>query len=126
MIGTGPDIPKSASSCLVLADTSGAWAKVQGNGTPLQYGGITKECYSVNSNNGELTQIPYFWIADTTEQPSVGVSTFADNQDAGEAIQSLVEKLPSTRKSTGTVGLFPCFTRGVNQCECVLGTSTSF
>lgn len=104
------DFPTDASSLMVVADQSKEWPKVESN-APLQYGGITKECWRV-TETGNLESVPYFWVADVSKEP-IGVSTFTD--DATEAFSSLLKEMPSGRKASGSVGLFPCFTRGVNQ-----------
>lgn len=72
--GHDANLPSNAVSTMIIADQSGAWARIQSK-APLQFGGITKECYFID--NGRLLQMPYFWIAATTT--SVGVSTFTDN-----------------------------------------------
>jgi hypothetical protein len=108
--GHTDDFPADANSVLIVADQSKEWSKVESK-APLQYGGITKECWRV-TDSGDLESVPYFWIADTSREP-IGVSTFTE--DATEAISSLLKEMPSERKSSGSVGLFPCFTRGVNQ-----------
>lgn len=108
--GHTDDFPTDASSLLIVADQSKEWAKVEAK-APLQYGGITKECWRVTDSGG-LESVPYFWIADTSKEP-IGVSTFTD--DAAEAVSSLLKKMPPGRQSSRSVGLFPCFTRGVNQ-----------
>lgn len=108
--GHDANFPKEASGLLVVADQSKEWSKVESQ-APLQYGGITKECWRV-TESGDLEPIPYFWIADTSNEP-IGVSTFTG--DAAGAISSLLGGMPPGRKPIGSVGLFPCFTRGVNQ-----------
>jgi len=108
--GHTDDFPSDASSVLVVADQSKEWAKVESK-APLQYGGITKECWRV-TESGDLESVPYFWIADISKEP-IGVSTFTE--DATEAMSGLVKEMPAGRKSSGSIGLFPCFTRGINQ-----------
>lgn len=103
--------PAESTSCMVIADQSKAWQQVQSQ-APLHYGGITKACWRVNEK-GTLESVPYFWIAD--KESSVGVSIFAGDADAGEVTKSLLQMIPSGREATGSIGLFPCFTRGVNQ-----------
>ena len=63
------------------------------------------------TSSGDLESVPYFWVADTSKEP-IGVATFTE--DATEAVSSLLKEMPPGRKASGSVGLFPCFTRGVN------------
>lgn len=44
------------------------------------------------------------------------VATLSFTGEAAEAGQALMSELPSGLKPSGAVGLFPCFTRGVNTC----------
>lgn len=106
----GDCYPPNASSLMVIADQSGAW-KTDGGSAPLHYGGITKTTWRLEDDGG-LTQVPYFWVADE-EAASTGVSTFTG--EAGAATSALLAKLPPGRAASGAVGLFPCFSRGVNQ-----------
>jgi hypothetical protein len=53
-------------------------------------------------------------VADVSGEP-VGFSTFQED-NAASATTSLLSKLPSHHKVAGYVGLFPCFTKWVNQC----------
>jgi len=108
--GSTADFPDKASACMVIADQSGAWEKIQ-HQAPLHYGGITKECWKV-APGGKLEAVPYFWVADVSSEP-IGVSTFTG--DASEAVTKLLEKMPEGREPSGAVGLFPCFTRGINE-----------
>ena len=110
VLGSAKEFPPNASSLMVIADQSGSWAKDRAD-APLHYGGITKKAWKVDTSSGELKEVPYFWVADTSGEP-IGVSTFQD--EAGSATSSLLEKLPSGHKASGSIGLFPCFTRGVN------------
>ena len=98
-----------ANSVMVIADQSGEWAKVQSK-APLQYGGITKTCWKVVAD-GNLASVPFFWIADTSLTPT-GVATFTD--DAANVVKGLLQKKPAGFKEQNSVGIFPCFTRGVN------------
>jgi hypothetical protein len=110
--------PDSTQSTLLIADQSGTYSKdMQSKALPhcLYYGGITKECFRIDKN-GQKHSVPYFWIADGDDGP-IGVTTFADESEsaATSAARSLLHKLPSTTLTvSGHVGLFPCFTRGVN------------
>jgi len=108
--GHTADFPTDASSLLVLADTSKAFAKVAAS-APLHYGGITKEAFVLTSD-GAKEQVPFFWVASQAGSSPVGVSTFTG--EAGSAAQSLLDMAPSGY-APDAVGLFPCFTRGVNQ-----------
>ena len=101
--------PENARSCMIVADQSKTWAKVQSKST-VQYGGITKECWKVTEDGG-LAKVPYFWVADTSSTPT-GISTFTE-EDAKSPVQSLLKDIPAGLKPS-SVGLFPCFTRGVN------------
>ena len=107
--GTTPDFPPNASSLMVIADQSGNWERDKAK-APLHYGGITKALWKLDGKS--LVTIPYFWIADTSGHP-IGVSTFQG--DASAATHSILSKIPSEYKASGSVGLFPCFTRGINQ-----------
>ena len=55
--------------------------------------------------------MPFFWVAFPSGSSPVGVSTFTE--DAAASAASLVGKTPAGW-APSTVGLFPCFTRGVN------------
>ncbi|CAB9531555.1 expressed unknown protein [Seminavis robusta] len=111
--GHTDDFPKDVASLMVVADQSKSWAAVQAK-APLHYGGITKQCWKVNTEGNEisLVEVPYFWVADN-QGAMTGVATFKG--DAAEATKSLLQELPKGYKTTGDVGLFPCFTRGVNE-----------
>lgn len=108
--GHNHEFPKDASTMMVIADGSKAFAKVAAT-APLHYGGITKESWLVKSD-GALESVPYFWVANTSKDP-VGVAAFTEN--AGDATKSLVDKIPSSVQRSPQVGLFPCYTRGVNE-----------
>jgi hypothetical protein len=55
-----------------------------------------------------------FWVGESAASGSrTGVKTFTE--EAEEATKALLENIPEGFKATGHVGLFPCFTRGVNQ-----------
>lgn len=103
------------ASLMVIADQSSSWDKVQSQ-APIHFGGITKQCWKVHmgegSDNISLEPVPYFWVAETSGAMT-GIKTFTG--EAAEATQSLLESLPTGWKLTGDIGLFPCFTRGVNQ-----------
>ena len=101
--------PEDVSSLMVVADTSKAFAKVAGD-APLHYGGITKEAF-VLTEGGALEKVPYFWVASPAGDEPIGVSTFTD--DAAGATSALLGRLPAGWRPNA-VGLFPCFTRGVN------------
>lgn len=109
VLGSTTDFPPNASTLMVIADQSGTWAKDKEK-APLHYGGITKQTWKVG-DDGNLVEVPYFWVADTSDEP-VGVSTFTEK--AGPAVSSLLSKLPQSHEATESVGIFPCFTRGVN------------
>mmetsp|Transcript_7408 Transcript_7408/g.9171 ORF Transcript_7408/g.9171 Transcript_7408/m.9171 type:complete len:291 (+) Transcript_7408:42-914(+) len=111
--GTTADFPAGVENLLVVADTSGSFGKVADD-APLHYGGITKECFVALSPGGDDVvvprRVPYFWVGSRTP---VGISAFGD--DAGVAAESLLGKIPDKVRASGDVGLFPCFSRGVNQ-----------
>ena len=111
--GHSSEFPSDASSLMVVADTSKAFAKDLASsawdGAPLHYGGIAKEAYVLK--DGALSQVPYFWIASPSKAEPIGVSTFTE--DAGKSAAALIDKTPSGW-APSTIGLFPCFTRGVN------------
>ena len=111
--GDSADFPCGLSSLMVIADQSESWAAVQAK-APLHFGGITKQCWrvKVKGNEVSLDKVSYFWVADNTGEMT-GVSTFKG--EAAEATKTLLQELPKGYKATGDVGLFPCFTRGVNQ-----------
>lgn len=110
--GHTPTFPTDASTLMVVADTSKAFAALAPN-APLHYGGITKQCWVLSADRKHLEQIPYFWIATKAGIELVGVATFTG--EAAPATESLLAKIPSGWKPSGAVGLFPCFTRGENQ-----------
>ena len=101
----------NASTLMVIADQSGAWAQDR-ESAPLHYGGITKSTWRLDPATKRLAPVPYFWVGDISGEPT-GVSTFTD--DAQEATTTLLAKIPSGYVASGSIGLFPCFTRGVNQ-----------
>lgn len=104
------NIPENISSLMVVADDSKTFAKDYGNSnTPLHYGGITKKAWKISSD-GKLEPIPYFWIANGAS--FVGVTSFTG--DASTATKQLLSKKPFGCK-VDCIGLFPCFSRGVNQ-----------
>jgi hypothetical protein len=123
--GTDLDSPllSSSSTCMVVADGSGTWAsdaaRCFGDSPPLHYGGISKSCYALEDEG--WVRVPYFWVEDAGDDgaggsSTVGVSAFSEDQEAGPAVQSLLSSARGAgRAPTGDVGLFPCFTRGVNQ-----------
>jgi len=108
--GCTTEIPFRTSACMVIADESGGWDKIQYR-APLHYGGITKECWKV-APGGKLEAVPYFWVADVPYEP-IGVSTFTG--DASKAVTQLLRKMPEGRKPSGAIGLFPCISRGINE-----------
>lgn len=111
--GHTASFPDDCSSMMVIADTSGKWAKVSAS-APLHYGGITKQSWVIPGGSNDPTPIPYFWVSTKAKvSKPVGVSAFTG--DAAAATESLLAKIPSSLRATGDVGLFPCFTRGVNQ-----------
>merc|ERR1712066_603885 len=59
------------------------------------------------------TPVPYFWVASREGTSPIGVSAFRG--EASTAAAALLGQLPEGVAPAGTVGLFPCFTRGVNQ-----------
>ena len=107
--GHTAEFPSDASSLLVVADGSKSFARVADR-APLHYGGITKEAF-VRRDDGTLEPVPFFWVASPTKSEPTGVATFTE--DAGGAASSLLTKVPQGWKPA-SVGLFPCFTRGVN------------
>jgi len=105
-------IPGKTSSLMVIADTSKTFERDYSSSTiPLHYGGIAKEAWIVSSNSS-LERVPYFWIANQDESMPIGVSAFKG--DASSATKELLLKKPSGFK-TDCIGLFPCFSRGINQ-----------
>ena len=110
--GHDASFPKDASSLLVVADTSKAFGAVA-EGAPLHYGGISKEAYVRAPDGASLQRVPFFWVASPVESEPIGVSTFTE--DAGGAAASLMGQMPAGWRPSA-VGLFPCFTRGVNLC----------
>lgn len=102
--------PADAASMMVVADGSGAFAAAAAS-APLHYGGITKEAWVLS--NGALQPVPFFWVASVAGGAApVGVTTFTG--EAGEAALGLFEQAPGP---VSAVGLFPCFTRGVNKYD---------
>jgi len=100
--------PADAASMMVVADGSGAFAAAAAS-APLHYGGITKEAWVLS--DGALQPVPFFWVASVAGGAApVGVTTFTG--EAGEAALGLLEQAPGP---VSAVGLFPCFTRGVNK-----------
>lgn len=106
------EFPEGISSLMIIADQSKSWAKDQAQ-APLHFGGITKNCWKINLDNGvSLEDVPCFWVAETSGEPT-GVMTFRG--DAAESATELLNNLPKGWQKAGDYGLFPCFTRGVNQ-----------
>ena len=102
--------PADAASMMVVADGSGAFAAAASS-APLHYGGITKEAWVLS--DGALQPVPFFWVASVAGGAApVGVTTFTG--EAGEAALGLLEQAPGP---VSAVGLFPCFTRGVNKYD---------
>jgi len=102
--------PADAASMMVVADGSGAFAAAAAS-APLHYGGITKEAWVLSG--GALQPVPFFWVASVAGGAApVGVTTFTG--EAGEAALGLLEQAPGP---VSAVGLFPCFTRGVNKYD---------
>ena len=102
--------PADAASMMVVADGSGAFAAAAAS-APLHYGGITKEAWVLS--DGALQPVPFFWVASVAGGAApVGVTTFTG--EAGEAALGLLEQAPGP---VSAVGLFPCFTRGVNKYD---------
>jgi len=102
--------PADAASMMVVADGSGAFAAAAAS-APLHYGGITKEAWVLS--DGALQPVPFFWVAGVAGGAApVGVTTFTG--EAGEAALGLLEQAPGP---VSAVGLFPCFTRGVNKYD---------
>ena len=96
---------------MVVADGSGAFAAAAAASAPLHYGGITKEAWVLS--DGALQPVPFFWVASVAGGAApVGVTTFTG--EAGEAALGLLEQAPGP---VSAVGLFPCFTRGVNKYD---------
>ena len=103
--------PADAASMMVVADGSGAFAAAGAASAPLHYGGITKEAWVLSG--GALQPVPFFWVASVAGGAApVGVTTFTG--EAGEAALGLLEQAPGP---VSAVGLFPCFTRGVNKYD---------
>ena len=103
--------PADAASMMVVADGSGAFAAAGAASAPLHYGGITKEAWVLSG--GALQPVPFFWVASVAGGAApVGVTTFTG--EAGEAALGLLEQEPGP---VSAVGLFPCFTRGVNKYD---------
>lgn len=105
--------PEEASSMMVIADTSGNFAKVKGAAPAVYYGGITKEAYVFDVDGARFAQIPHFFVAASLDAGPVGVAAFTG--DAAEATEGLLAKMPDDVTASGAVGLFPCFTRGINE-----------
>ena len=102
--------PADAASMMVVADGSGAFAAAAAS-APLHYGGITKEAWVLS--DGALQPVPFFWVASVAGGAApVGVTTFTG--EAGEAALGPLEQAPGP---VSAVGLFPCFTRGVNKYD---------
>lgn len=113
VVGHDASFPEKISSMIVIADTSGEWGKVSSS-APLHYGGITKSAWVVSEGSRDPVSVPYFWVASEAKvSKPVGISAFTG--EAGVAAKDLLGKIPSGLRSTGDVGLFPCFTRGVNK-----------
>jgi hypothetical protein len=117
VVGAEPFL--SSAPSMVVADGSGSWARYiqSANYAPLlYYGGISKTCFRLDDN--QSTEVPYFFVSEfspSEECPNVGVTIFAEEKEAGPAVQSLLSAVPAGRAASNVVGLFPCFTRGVNQ-----------
>lgn len=114
----GADALLSSATSMVVADGSGSWVrdfKSAHHPPQLYYGSISKSCFRLEDNRWK--QVPYFLVSDSpsAEASSVGVTIFAEDQEAGPAVQSLLSAVPTGRVASSAVGLFPCYTRGVNQ-----------
>lgn len=62
---------------------------------------------------GNREEVRHFFISHA-KSDSEAVATLSFTGEAAEAGQALMSELPSGLKPSGAVGLFPCFTRGVN------------
>lgn len=115
--GTDDNFPPERPM-MVVSDGSGSWAEVMKR-APLHYGGITKDIWRFDGVARELVTVPYLWMTEKedlsagVDPPPTGISAFTG--DAAEATRLLLKKLPNGFRATGSVGLFPCFTRGVNK-----------
>jgi len=103
--------PTDVASMMVIEDTDLSFT---GASTipPVHYGGVSKKNYFLGEND-ELERTPYFWIGSKENDLPVGISTFTG--EAGDACASLMGKVSNGYVLSGDVGLFPCYTRGVNQ-----------
>lgn len=104
------EFPSDLASMMTVEDVSNTFTNKVAD-PPVHYGGVSKENYVMNEN-GELTQTPYFWVGSKENDLPVGISTFTG--EAADACKDLIDKLPTDYNLSGDVGLFPCYTRGVN------------
>jgi len=81
--------------------------------TAPYYGGLAKATFVYAHEQEEFQTTPYFFVSSATAAGhTVGLTSF--NADAKAAVQALLDGTPSG-EVVDTVGLFPCFMRGVNE-----------
>ena len=108
MVGTHGEMPEHATSVLVISDDSS-------QGLPklpcLLYGGVTKANYQLRE--GKFERVNDLFLASISpDTHSVAVATV--ESDIAHAVEELAGKIPKSHQASGVVGLFPCFTRGIN------------
>jgi hypothetical protein len=111
ILGHDANFPSTAASLMVVAGTSGEFLQIAS--PPIHYGGVSKQNWFIKPESQTAQQVPYFWVASQAKSGrTIGISTFQG--DAAEATRALLQKMPFGWVATGDVGLFPCYTRGVN------------
>eukprot|EP00747_Dinoflagellata_sp_TGD_P210051 gnl/TRDRNA2_/TRDRNA2_83384_c0_seq2.p1 gnl/TRDRNA2_/TRDRNA2_83384_c0~~gnl/TRDRNA2_/TRDRNA2_83384_c0_seq2.p1 ORF type:complete len:204 (+),score=34.51 gnl/TRDRNA2_/TRDRNA2_83384_c0_seq2:702-1313(+) len=103
--------PEGASSIMVVSDSPESFSKVKDSAPAVYYGGITKRAYVLEG--ATFSPIPQFFVATLSKADPVGIAAFTG--DAGEATTGLLNKMPEDHQASGSVALFPCFTRGINE-----------
>jgi hypothetical protein len=109
VVGADASAVSSAAS-MVVADGSGSWSsdlKAANHLPQLYYGGISKTCFRLDKAGWQ--QVPFFSASDVSpseDASSVGVAIFAEDQEAGPAVQSLLSAVrPAELRQT----LWGCF-----------------
>lgn len=105
---TGGQVPEDATSVLIISDDSSP-------GLPkmpcTMYGGITKANFQLRE--GKFEQVSNLFFASITPNPHPVAIATVEN-DIADAVEDLKAKIPTSHHASGVVGLFPCFTRGIN------------
>ncbi len=108
--GTTSTLPDKATAHLsVAAHGSDITSFLRSRATAPFYGGVAKWTYRYDTLGARWEAVPHFFVS---AKATVGTTSFTD--EAIGSIRELLDELPAGQ-TAGTVGLFPCFMRGVNE-----------